>query len=587
VEAPPVEPVGGTQANVPLRPSRWDDLSWRPQPAVRWFSPAVLAETGLRATLAAILGAYLDKRELQAAIPTAPLDASGRRELWIDYTADTGDGFPATYSVAWTMARREVHVPGRTQPLPRGDLLVLGGDQAYPTASTRAYEQRLIGPFTAAFPWAPPDREPWLLALPGNHDWYDGLTSFFRTFCQRKTIGGRRTVQTRSYFAVQLPHRWWLLGVDSRISSYVDEPQLRFLESLDLRHGDRVILCAAEPTWVDARHDPMRYRNLAYIERKIIRPRGARVCLTLAGDLHHYSRYAAADGSQKVTSGGGGAYTHPTHQLPDDVPLPRNPAWPDDHVMRHRLATRHPGAVWSRVRAFAAVGLPLWNPSFLAVPAVIITLLVVGAIRQQRASAATWAVQDVVGNILASSAALSVLLLLTLTLVAFAAPPAPLRRPVPRLIVRTVMGVAHALLHLLVAATAAWVASRLTRDVAGTGGTVLAVLLAGALGAVASAITVGAYLAITNGVPPARWSTHGNEAFAAQRHTAAKQFVRLHLDGDGVLRLYCVGIDRVHNRWTFDPDAPQPDDAWLAPDDDLTVTLLDGPVVIDARDRRA
>jgi hypothetical protein len=47
-----------------------------------------------------------------------------------------------------------------------------------------------------------------LFALPGNHDWYDGLGAFDNLFCQNRDpllerngrrIGGWRCVQHRSY----------------------------------------------------------------------------------------------------------------------------------------------------------------------------------------------------------------------------------------------------------------------------------------------------------------------------------------------------------------------------------------------------
>ena len=69
-----------------------------------------------------------------------------------------------------------------------------------------------------------------MLALPGNHDWYDGLTAFLRLFTQDRMIGGWRTEQKRSYFTVQLPHRWWLVGLDSQLDSYFDDPQLKYFE---------------------------------------------------------------------------------------------------------------------------------------------------------------------------------------------------------------------------------------------------------------------------------------------------------------------------------------------------------------------
>ena len=46
------------------------------------------------------------------------------------------------------------------------------------------------------------------------------------------------------------------------------------------------------------------------------------VPVLVSGDTHHYSRYSAAeDGTQFITSGGGGAFLHPTHQLDNDVRL--------------------------------------------------------------------------------------------------------------------------------------------------------------------------------------------------------------------------------------------------------------------------
>ena len=94
-----------------------------------------------------------------------------------------------------------------------------------------------------------------MLALPGNHDWYDGLTAFLRLFTQDRMIGGWRTEQKRSYFTVQLPHRWWLVGLDSQLDTYFDDPQLRYFEetlTANLQPGDSVIVCCATPAWVKA-----------------------------------------------------------------------------------------------------------------------------------------------------------------------------------------------------------------------------------------------------------------------------------------------------------------------------------------------
>ena len=64
--------------------------------------------------------------------------------LWLDYVADLGDGFDATYSVAYLLAQPELTVDGHR--LPRAQTLVMGGDQVYPSASYEAYEDRCKGP---------------------------------------------------------------------------------------------------------------------------------------------------------------------------------------------------------------------------------------------------------------------------------------------------------------------------------------------------------------------------------------------------------------------------------------------------------
>lgn len=44
--------------------------------------------------------------------------------------------------------------------LPRGDVLILGGDLAYPNPSTETYELRFFAPFEAALPPPPVRNSP-------------------------------------------------------------------------------------------------------------------------------------------------------------------------------------------------------------------------------------------------------------------------------------------------------------------------------------------------------------------------------------------------------------------------------------------
>lgn len=351
-------------------------LGFTPRDAVRWLAPAQLGRTAVRVVLASVFADFGDKRELEGGFPRYELDldrlpAPGQpaqpvvrdlglpgspAALWLDFTADLGDGFDSTYTVASLLAEKSLVVEGHE--LPRGTVLVLGGDEVYPVASPAAYEDRMVGPYRTALPGGrSPGGAGVLLALPGNHDWYDGLTSFIRLFTRQRKIGGWRTVQTRSYFAVRLTGGddapgWWLVGLDSQLGQYIDEPQLDYFYNTvttRLLPGDAIILCVAAPYWVQGAEDSDAFRQVHFFEQDYLRRRfnrragtfeatGAAVRLWLTGDLHHYSRYeetthgqnpedgpaAAADPrrTQLITCGLGGAFLADAQGLPAELTLP-------------------------------------------------------------------------------------------------------------------------------------------------------------------------------------------------------------------------------------------------------------------------
>ena len=81
----------------------------------------MLTASGLRVGVTSVFGSFLDKRELQSGKPASPdLRFAHADDLWLDYVADTGDGFEATATVASVVGRRELLVPGVDRPLPRG-----------------------------------------------------------------------------------------------------------------------------------------------------------------------------------------------------------------------------------------------------------------------------------------------------------------------------------------------------------------------------------------------------------------------------------------------------------------------------------
>lgn len=55
-----------------------------------------------------------------------------RDDLWFDFIADTGDGGNSTYAVARLLAQPSLQIRsnGSMHTLPRGDLLLIGGDLA-------------------------------------------------------------------------------------------------------------------------------------------------------------------------------------------------------------------------------------------------------------------------------------------------------------------------------------------------------------------------------------------------------------------------------------------------------------------------
>ena len=548
------------------------ELGFTPRRPVPWLAPLLLLSTGLRTLLAVLFGAYLDKRELQSALPSRVHEQPGvNGELWLDYVADLGDGFDATYSVAYLLAQPHLDLDGRR--LPRGQVLVMGGDQVYPTASSIAYEDRCKGPYQAALPEPPRDGpRPTLFAVPGNHDWYDGLTAFLRLFARRRdaTVGGWRTEQSRSYFAVKLPANWWLFAIDGQFGAYLDDPQLSYFEQAAASLGpqDRVILVVPAPAWVKAVDHPHAYDAIDYFIRTVIAPTGAQVKLLLAGDLHHYARYAGPD-RQLVTCGGGGAYLYPTHKLPEriEVPPPDTLARRASRSRTYELAGRYPEADRSRRYAWGIFGrLPLRNPGFGTLLGALHTLLML-------AMAGIVAPRPSVTEQRLFSIPLAIMLVVTLLAgILFAKPPTAGGKRKAR---HWVLGLSHGLAHIALGAAGTWAWLRTPfldwpwpLPLAAA-----AVLYAPLAGLVASQLAA-AYLLVAG-----TFGVNLNELFAGQGIEDAKSFLRLHIAADGTLTIYPVAVDTICRGWRADPDAP-PDAPWIVPTQPLRARLAEPPVTI-------
>lgn len=567
---PPDEPSRGpandTAEPPPPRPRSFSphELGFTRRKPVPWLNPVQLAATGVRVALAEQFGAYLDKRELQNAFPKKVHDHSGQLELWLDFVADLGDGFDATYSVAYLLAQPELDLDGAR--LPRGQVLVMGGDQVYPTASGQRYEDRAKGPYRSALP-CPPEvgPQPTLYALPGNHDWYDGLTAFLRLFARRdgSQLGGWQTRQTRSYFAVQLPQRWWLLAIDVQGGAYMDDPQVEYFREVAerLMPGDRVIVCTPQPSWVQARDHPRAYDTTDYLIRTIVDPTGAEVALMLTGDLHHYARYAQADGArQLVTAGGGGAFLYATHQLPEQITVP-----PKESIVRkaspsreYRLEQTYPSRSRSRgLGAGVFARLPLRNPGFVALLAFVHAMLLLALDNSQR-------------RVLTLPVFLMVLVVFGLAMF-FAAGLTTGRRGVRHF----ALGLGHAMAQVALALGGLAVWRELPFDQwEWPLPAMAAAAVYGPVAGLVAAELVALYLLVASEL-----GVNLNELFAGQGIEGYKGFLRLHIGPDGALTLYAVGVDQVSKRWRPNPEGRQ-DSPWFEPVRPLRPTLVDGPVTI-------
>ncbi|HYG79101.1 MAG TPA: metallophosphoesterase, partial [Pyrinomonadaceae bacterium] len=570
-------------------------------PMVGWYDPRQLIRTGIQVAISTIFGRHSDRRLVEALASGKPeiydytrhyrddgrdvceLDeARPREEIWIDYVADTGEGWNSTYGVAYHLAQDSSELEyadaatggGRRVTVRRGDVFIFGGDQVYPAADRIEYDRRLVKPYQNAFPQAAREEHPHLFAIPGNHDWYDSLISFSRLFCSKRWFSGWRTRQSRSYFALKLPHGWWLLGTDMQLGSDIDAPQVEYFKSVsaEIKETDRIILCHAEPHWIFSKmyehmDSSISESNLAFLEEMLAK----KVAVFIAGDLHHYRRHEATDESstQKITAGGGGAFLHPTHggRFGTDVSVLREKS--SGRVFQKRVA--FPPEQVSRRLCWRNLFFPFlrgnrsWSFGFLTAGLYLLTTLAVlsdfGHIEETAAGfRSVVGLKNIIGtalhSVLNSPMTLFFVLLTVLGFVLFT--------DTHSKVYRWIMGSLHALLHIgsafAVALGSIYLVSTATGDSSGswvyslTQGshvftfdlrvllTVVLILIGGYL---VGSFIQGLYLLVSLNV----FGRHFNESFSTIAVEDWKSFLKLKIDRAGDLTIYPVGIRRVPRRW--------------------------------------
>jgi hypothetical protein len=531
---------------------------------VGWYDPGQLARTAMEVIVSTQFGRKADRR-LEAwgpALPAVPIDytkdenGAPRTEFWIDYVADLGDGWNSTYTLAYHISRKTLPVlefdpeedsyngvRPATHHLKRGDVLVFGGDQVYPTASRKEYQERTLRPYETALR----DSEspnPDVFAIPGNHDWYDNLVAFTRLFCTGRWFAGWRTRQQRSYFALKLPYQWWLIGTDVQLDSDIDAPQLQYFREIANQMGpdDKIILCLAEPHWISAKvynkYDTnYTESNLAFLEEKIFH---RKIAVFLAGDLHHYRRHEDASRCQKITAGGGGAFLHPTHGQ-DVEQLPGG----------YQLKKSFPDVKQSRKLCWNNLKFPLINPRFGIVTG-LLYLLIAWAVKadlsQFGLSQTGAAIAYAFRYTLQSQVAVMWALLLIGGFIFFTETHSKWYRAIG--------GTLHALTHLTATFFIGWFATAMTvgafQRVDTSFESPIQLLLAGilvfSLGWLVGPFIVGIYFIISLNI----FGRHVGEAFSSLRIEDWKHFLRMKIDQNG-LTIYPVKFRRVWKSWKVNP----------------------------------
>ena len=220
---------------------------------------------------------------------------------------------------------------------------VICSDVIYPSGDVNEY----LGKFY--FPYK--DYPAPIYALPGNHDWYDGLTGFMAHFCGARPLpppapgrgprewlrralwrrpravdpavmaAGRALrpprgdlgVQPGPYFAIETgPVR--IVGIDTGILGGVDEEQAAWLRRVSAGPKPKILL-TGKPIYVNGRRDPAQ----AAVDEVVRDPAHGYVA-AIGGDVHNYQRYPVRlpdDRTiQYLVAGGGGAFLHATHHIP-------------------------------------------------------------------------------------------------------------------------------------------------------------------------------------------------------------------------------------------------------------------------------
>jgi hypothetical protein len=398
---------------------------------------------------------------------------------------------------------------------------------------------------------------------------------------------------------VKLPNDWWIWGIDIQLDTYIDDTQLDYFRAQAVEPGDKVVLLTAKPAWVKAlpgKVDPPSWRYLSFFEERVVRASGARLCVTLTGDLHHYARYEPATDEEptRLTAGGGGAYLSGTHTLYPELHV-RSLDHDASESVTYTREEVYPRAADSSRLANGILKLALLNPSFAGLLGAFYAVLgvaVLAALNGGEGGLFQTATTDGFGGLLGGSVSAATLLFVAVLVgglfggTDIVAPALERRASVVRATKAAKFGVAlvHAAIHLAIVVLVLCAIINLVGDHP-LWIWVLALPVLAMAGAALGATVFGATLLAVHRVRGVKAWEAANMVFTGQSIADYKNLLRMRLHRDGSLTIYPLGVERACRTWRHaGPDGAKPR---IVPSGAPPVAhAIDVPLRFDASGRR-
>ena len=271
--------------------------------------------------------------------PSFTVDSfADRDELSFFVLGDPGEGDDSQY-----------HVLGPLEATKEGIAFTyILSDVIYPAGDISDYWDKFFWPYQK-LPGP-------IYAIPGNHDWYDGLHGFMIQLCdadpdlrpparkdgnrwkralldiswrepseakqeeleEMRSLRPDPSNQPAPYFAVDLKELL-LVGIDTGIRGVIDAEQGEWLRAVSKIPKDKILM-TGKPMVVDAHRKTTAISGTSGTVNEIVDDPAHRYIAVIGGDIHNYQRYPVEleDGRivQHIVSGAAGAYTKATHKIP-------------------------------------------------------------------------------------------------------------------------------------------------------------------------------------------------------------------------------------------------------------------------------